>query len=204
MWSFVHLFPSMHTQHENHGERLAYRIRLESHIPTNEWLYIYQYPLGWSGWVVLRVLSDFRHTCRKQKFRSYSCSYCSFAYQKIEKILNVSICHVVAEADRYVPGLATAKSRVLKLEELAKICSVQYWSLKNSVPILMPSSRGFDLRRTFSRERIRQFKNRRALRHKELNFLWRSPLRFLNWQIRSREKVLRRSCDFVRPKQAVY
>ena len=98
-------------------------------------------------------------------------AYCSFAYQKIEKNLNVSICHVVAEADRYVPGLATAKSRVLKLEELAKICSVQYWSLKNSVPILMPSSRGFDLWTTFSRERIRQFKNRRALCSKELNSL---------------------------------
>ena len=52
--------------------------------------------------------------------------YCSFAYQKIEKIFYVSICHVVSEPDRYVPGLATAKSRVLKLEELAKICSVQY------------------------------------------------------------------------------
>ena len=52
--------------------------------------------------------------------------YCAFEYQKIEKNFHVSICHVVAEADRYVPGLATAKSRVLKLEELAKICSVQY------------------------------------------------------------------------------
>ena len=35
------------------------------------------------------------------------------------------MCHVVAEADRYVPGLATAKSRVLKLEELSEIPSVQ-------------------------------------------------------------------------------
>ena len=52
--------------------------------------------------------------------------YCSFEYQKIEKKSTSPICHVVAEADRYVPGLATAKSRVLKLEELAKICSVQY------------------------------------------------------------------------------
>ena len=48
---------------------------------------------------------------------------------QIRKSKNFStspICQVVAEADRYVPGLATAKSRVLKLEELAKICSVQY------------------------------------------------------------------------------
>ena len=39
--------------------------------------------------------------------------YCSFEYQKMEKILNVSICHVVAESNRCVQGLATAERRAL-------------------------------------------------------------------------------------------
>ena len=57
--------------------------------------------------------------------------------RKCKKFSTSPICHIVAESNRCVPGLATAESRVLKLEELAKICSMQYWSFKNSVFILI-------------------------------------------------------------------
>ena len=40
-------------------------------------------------------------------------TYCAFDRQKMETFLNVSICHVVAESNRCVQGLATAERRAL-------------------------------------------------------------------------------------------